>query len=725
VSDRDHLAEDRARLDALDAIDLEQARPAFDRIAFLVQCFAETPIAQVEILDGDQIWRTGVADGPTLAEPLEESFAARAADGERVLWVEDALRDRRFNSAAAVVGPSAIRFYAGAPIRLSSGVQIGAVSVFDRRVRSFDAYLAARLEDFAAFVAEEWDRLRALKDLKRAVAEASALNQRMVAAERSEQRLRLAAEMAELVVWEANYAENRMVAFGDAIATPRKIDLRRDGRAAIWQAVHPEDRPAVIALWQRYLDTGAPFRTTYRVSQPNGQYVWVASAAEAEWGEDGEIERIVGVLKDIDQERRAERARAEALVAAEAANRARSEFLANMSQGIRAPLDGMMKLARGLGRTELTPPQREMVDLIGATARMLEGVMGDALDLARIESGGLDLRDEPFDLAAILQSTAAMFEAEAERKGLALRVVISPAAQACVLGDATRLRQIVSNLLANAVKFTGQGRVLLQVEAERAADRVRMQLSVAGVGLDEADGERLDRDADPGLAISKSLAEAMGGTLSASSTPGRDAIVTLELNLPCAQASAIAADVEADLACALEQANAPAAAVDAPAAAPAATVRTREPGPDARDRPHLRILLAEDHPTNRKVASLMLEAIGADLTCVEDGEAAVLATERAQYDVILMDMQMPVMGGLTAIDIIRKRELVCRRPRTPILALTASAEAVDIRASAAAGADGHLTKPLSSEKLIAAIEALQSLESAEPSSAEAAGAALG
>src|SRR5262249_35419283 len=141
------------------------------------------------------------------------------------------------------------------------------------------------------------------------------------AAERSEQRLRLATEMAELLVWEANYAENRMRTFGHTIASVRNIDIQQDVRATQWSAVHPDDRPAAVALWQRYLDTGAPFRTTYRVTQPNGPHVWVAAAAEAEWGEDGEIERIVGVLKSIDREKRAEQTMGQALEAAETANR--------------------------------------------------------------------------------------------------------------------------------------------------------------------------------------------------------------------------------------------------------------------------------------------------------------------------------------------------------------------------------------------------------------------
>jgi PAS domain S-box-containing protein len=838
MSEPDRQAEEDARLEALRAVDLEEARPALDRIAFLVQCFAGTPIAQVDIIDGDQIWRTGVADTPMPPARRVGAFANRAIDGDKVLWVADTTLDRRYSGNPMVTGEAAIRFYAGAPIRLSNGARIGAVSILDRKPRGFDAYLAARLEDFAAFVAEEWDRCRALKDLRIAAAEASALSKRMAAlietapvalvmtdrelrilrasprwlsergmegvdvvgkrlqdlfpgtyeqratgyeaalegetirwdrlridlpngqrpwvrgeaapwrdadgaiggllikshditdmveaveaAERSEQRLRLATEMAELLVWEADYSRRKMTTFGGTLEHMKVTDGADDMDRDLWRAVHPADRPAAEALWRRYLETGSPFRTTYRLTQPNGPHMWVAAAAEAEWGEDGEIERIVGVLKNIDREKRAEQAMTKALEAAEGANRAKSEFLANMSHEIRTPLNGVMGIASVLGRTELTPAQREMVDLIGVSAHTLEALLSDVLDLARIESGRLDLRDEPFDLADALRSVSGVFEAKAADKGLVLKTVISPAAKTVVRGDVIRLRQIVSNLLSNAVKFTDEGKVSLHVEAERSGDRLSMRLSVidTGIGFDAEVGRRLFQrfeQADGwitrrfggtglGLAISKSLADAMGGVLSATSTPGKGAVFSLELELPCADASAQAPAEEAlpDAQGGLDAAPAVAnieAAVAEPVEVQPLTAQARP----AKIEPALKILLAEDHPTNRKVVSLILEAIGAELTSVENGEEAVMAVERGHFDLILMDVQMPVMDGLTAIKVIREWERRGGRTRTPILALTANAMVDDSRASEAAGADGHLTKPIAADNLIAAIQSV-------------------
>ena len=372
------------------------------------------------------------------------------------------------------------------------------------------------------------------------------------AAERSEQRLRLATEMAELLVWEADYTAKKMRTLGDTLHQVQIPGGADDLAEDLWAAVHPADRPAAEALWQRYLDQGVPFRTTYRITQPNGPHMWVAAAAEAQWGEDGEIERIVGVLKNIDRDKRSEQAMARALEAAESANRAKSEFLANMSHEIRTPLNGVVGIASVLGRTELTAAQREMVELIGVSAQTLEVLLSDVLDLARIESGRLDLRDEAFDLADTLRSVAGMFEAKAADKGLSLKTMISPAAKTMVRGDVVRLRQIISNLLSNAVKFTDKGKVSLHVEAEQSEDAVRMKLSVidTGIGFDAEVGRRLFHrfeQADGsitrrfggtglGLAISKSLADAMGGDLSAASTPGQGAVFTLGLDLPRAEA---------------------------------------------------------------------------------------------------------------------------------------------------------------------------------------------
>ena len=370
---------------------------------------------------------------------------------------------------------------------------------------------------------------------------------------------------------------------------------------------------------------------------------------------------------------------------AEAASRAKTEFLTNMSHEIRTPLNGIMGVAGALDRTPLSPPQREMVALIETSAKTLETLLSDILDLARIEAGKMELQPEPFDLAASVNACTALFDAAAQAKGLDLDVTIAPDALGAYVGDAARLRQILANLLGNAVKFTQAGRVRLAVTAcasEKGAE-LRFDVHDTGPGFDaetklrlfsrfeQADGSITRRfgGSGLGLSISRSLAEAMGGRLEAEAEPGRGATFSLIVELPrCEAAAAARADAL------------PEAAADPLAG--------------------MRVLLAEDHPTNRRVVELILGAAGVELTCVENGLQAIEAFRAGTFELVLMDMQMPVMDGLTAIAEIRKLEAADALTPTPIHVLTANGMPEHVSASQAAGADGHLTKPILAQALL-------------------------
>ncbi len=504
-------------------------------------------------------------------------------------------------------------------------------------------------------------------------------------AQRSGKRLALALEIAEVLVYEVNYRTKTMTVdgaedtfFGGALSYE---DVYRD----MWITVHPEDRPAAQAEWERHLRDGTPFRTEYRMNPPDGREVWAFSAAELIYGENGRIDGVLGVLKNITARKQSEAAVMRARDAAEAANRAKSEFLANMSHEIRTPLNGVMGVASALSRSGLDHAQADMVALIETSAQTLEAILTDVLDLARVESGRLELKAEPFDLEGCLRQAAALFQPTAQAKGLEFAVDIEPEARGAFVGDVVRVRQIICNLLSNAVKFTGRGGITLRASARpEANDRSRLTLSISDTGIgfspevkarlferfEQADGSITRRYGGTGLglAISRALAEAMGGALDADATPGQGATFTLDLSLARADAPAVAA---------------------CPAAQESLEAE-REP----------RVLLAEDHAINRKVVELLLGQVGVDLTCVENGAEAVAAAAEATFDLILMDMQMPVMDGLTAIRGIRQDERARRAPRTPIWALSANALPEHVEASMAAGADGHLTKPISGMALI-------------------------
>jgi signal transduction histidine kinase len=377
----------------------------------------------------------------------------------------------------------------------------------------------------------------------------------------------------------------------------------------------------------------------------------------------------------------------QAIAATEAANKAKSEFLANMSHEIRTPLNGVVGMAEMLARSALKDREREMVEIIRTSGHSLDRLLSDILDLSRVEAGQLHITVEPLHLGETVRAVAALCRLRADEKGVTLTVEIAEAADRWFVGDVTRIRQIVTNLLSNAVKFTAHGQVTVSATLG-ASGHLKLSVTDTGVGFDpackdqvfgrfqQADGSITRRFGGTGLglAISRQLAELMGGQLDCSSQPGVGSVFWADLPLE---------------------------ACDAPATA------ERENASTALERT-VRILMAEDHPTNRKVAELVLLDADVDLLTVENGQEAVDLFRRESFDLVLMDMQMPVMDGLTATRLIRAHEQESGGARTPVLMLTASALPEHVQASLAAGADGHVAKPFSPVRLLAAIgEALE------------------
>ncbi|HTI67337.1 MAG TPA: ATP-binding protein [Caulobacteraceae bacterium] len=372
--------------------------------------------------------------------------------------------------------------------------------------------------------------------------------------------------------------------------------------------------------------------------------------------------------------------------AAHAANLAKSEFLANMSHEIRTPLNGVLGIAGVLGRTPLDDGQREMVRIMESSAVALNGLLSDILDLSRVEAGRLEVSTEPFHLGDTVRETADLFRHAAQEKGLTLVAVVGPEAEVVVEGDAARLKQILVNLVSNAVKFTDRGGVRIGVRTETDGPGYLFEVEDTGVGFSMAQKELLFgrfQQADSsitrrfggsglGLAISHSLACLMGGGLDAASEPGQGSVFMVRLPLR-------------------------AVAFAEPAAAPGAA--------EAVARPALRVLVADDHATNRRVVELIMAHAGVELVSVENGAQAVEAFCEGGFDVVLMDMQMPVMDGVTAIREIRRFEAAASWPRTPILGLTANVMPEQVRALQAAGADRHIAKPILPADLLAGVAA--------------------
>ncbi|MBF0283817.1 MAG: response regulator [Magnetococcales bacterium] len=403
---------------------------------------------------------------------------------------------------------------------------------------------------------------------------------------------------------------------------------------------------------------------------------------------------FTAILRDVTERKQILASLRDALSIAQTASRAKSEFLATMSHEIRTPMNAILGMAELLAETDLSFEQRNFVTRFHNAGETLLTLINDILDLSKVEAGQLELERKEFQPRRMIQETVGAFEEEARRKSLALLWQVSDETPPLLLGDELRLRQILFNLVGNAVKFTQQGRVEVKLQrCRRGEDRGLMLFSVSdtGIGISSEQRELIFRpftQADNsttreyggtglGLAICKRLVELMGGWIWVEGEPGRGSVFYFTVRLGITEHP--------------EQTPAP--------------VEERLPPLAVVEEPRIpmRLLLVEDSEDNRILVQAFLKTEPCRIDVAINGREAVYMIRRAPYDLVFMDIQMPVMDGFTATRHIREWEREIDRTPVPIVALTAFAMREDMERALAAGCDEHLPKPMSKSKLLAVV----------------------
>ena len=630
--------------------------PQHDEIALLARELAGTRWALVTLVDAERVWFSGVADYPGADACRWTSFSTHVISNPReTTWIEDARADFRFSQTASVIGEPHLRFYAGAPI-LVNGHAVGTVCALDQTPRAFDPAIARSLSRLASVVAEDLAARHREQALRTAlVASADALIE--------------CDDHGAITEW--SEGAERLFGFSSDEALGRNIDIM----------VPPEQKATHEQAFQKWLRAGGRRGRRIELSacRKDGSLVdlevWMSVAHVRG------VPHIHANIRDVSERTAQAAALRRATAEAEAANVAKTMFLTNMSHELRTPLNGVIGVVDLLSQTPQSDHQRELTSIIQASSDQLRRLIGDILDLARIEAGELSLDDGPISLVDLVREVASTAAMAAEEKGVDLHTELATDLAAHVTGDSLRLKQVLTNLLSNAVKFTASGSV--SVHLGRCGDLHRFEVRDTGIGFDAAQREAIFgrfQQADGtitrrfggsglGLAICSELVTAMGGELGCQSTNGMGA--TFWFTVPLLEVR-----------------------TEAAGDAMSSPEESRRPG---------QILVVDDNPTNRRVAELMLQTVGVDVTCVEDGAEAVNAFLVGGFDAILMDMMMPVMDGATATRTIRDIERRKNLTRTPIIMLTANSLPEHIEASLAAGADLHLSKPVNPGALFDAL----------------------
>ncbi len=717
------------RLAALHALHILDTPPEerFDRITRLATDLFAVPIAYISLVDGHRLWFKS-RQGLELTEtPRDESFCTHTIlDPQRSLVVTDAHRDERFHDSPHVTGKLGARFYAGHPLLSPEGLPLGTLCIIDHESHSFDDRQRGALRDLARMAEAEMNTAE--------------LNQALGALRKAEENYRSIFENVAEGIFQidpdgrytnANPAAART--YGYDVTAEFVEDVREFGRS---QQVDPARRGEMLS--QLHLH-GRVTNFESEIYRRDGTTAWISESIHAVTNPVGECLYYEGTVHDITAQRYAAAAQAQARDEAIQTAQVKSDFLSTMSHEIRTPMHGIIGMTGLLLNTTLQPEQEELVRLIASCGDNLLSLINNALDFSKIEAGCLELDNQPFALRPSLKEVIDLLSIQATGKGVELACEVDPRIPEVLVSDVTRVRQILFNLISNSLKFTPSGgRVDVVVTGNRLSETVENHGHIGaidpwmfhftvrdtGEGIPEEKLHRLFRafsqvDASTsrkhggtglGLAICHRLCEMLGGAIWLESEPGMGS--NFEFTVKAAAVPNAVDPLSAD--------RPPTAPVEISAVVPVAEMNGHHNGNGAHaDGPHfngksngavapaaptpLRILLCEDNMVNQRVAVGLLKQIGYTAVLTNNGREAVDALEANEYDVVLMDIQMPEMDGLEATREIRRRwPEGLRRPH--IIAMTANAMTGDREKCLEAGMDDYISKPVKANRLKTALE---------------------
>ena len=473
-------------------------------------------------------------------------------------------------------------------------------------------------------------------------------------------------------------------------------------------AIHPDDRERVFGNWAATVARREKFRDEWRWMRPDGSTMWVLTLGAPEFDAKGELVAYVGINMDIQRSKELESDLKRSRDSAEDTTAAKTNFLANMSHEIRTPMNGVIGFTDLLLQTKLDANQKRHVQLIADSGRAMMHLLNDILDLAKIESGKLELEKEPTDVRQKIRHCVRLLEPQAQEKGLVINQRVSETFPELIEADRLRLRQVLMNLIGNAVKFTEHGKIDVMAGVEQGSEGPCAKISVVDTGIGIAP-EKLERIFHPftqedgsvtrryggtglGLAITNQLVERMGGRIDVESEPGKGTSFVVRFPLKASRVEDI----------------------DEPVPVKSGAWDTLA---------GTRVLIAEDHQINQQLIMAMAETLDLNASLVEDGAEALTAVKLADregkpYDIVLMDVQMPHMDGLEATRRIRASGFT--DDKLPIIALTANCYDDDIAECRKAGMQSHIGKPVNcaalAREMVTLLQGAKAAEANDPTS---------